>query len=227
METTASAPSVLVDNRDATLNAIVKFILDKGPEGLRGHDRKFLENLASDPKDTRLFFNVEWQRDEETFRANASLYVTFDENWSSLFEDAEGNVWREYSLVVTTNWSSFGGSAPAIQLKRLALAVFVTSFAQDILDLFPGPFHRMVKTAAQAKAEKEAREGQETIERVKTLVFSNRTKMRVGQERELDLVSDDVFKGLPKASWEVEMADNKRYKFEKTGTHAAYLTRLS
>lgn len=227
METTNTVPSGLIDNRDSTLNAIVKFILEHGPEGLRTHDRKFLENMAADPKDSRLFFNVEWQRDEESFRASASLYVTFDEGWSSLFEDAEGNVWREYTLIVTTNWASYGGSSPAVQMKRLALMGSVTAFAQDILDLFPGPFHRMVKTAAQAKAEKEAREGRETIERVKTLVSLNRTKMRVGQERELDLESNSVFQSIPRATWKVEMNDGKEYKFEKLGTHGAYITRLS
>jgi hypothetical protein len=111
--------------------------------------------------------------------------------------------------------------------EALELMTAVTQFAQSIKDAFSYPVYRLVKTAAQIAIEKEEREAGHVVDRVKTFVALNRSKMRVGQERELDLESDDVFKGLPKASWEVEMADNKRYKFEKTGTHAAYLTRLS
>lgn len=225
---TNSVPSGLINNRDATMRAIAQFILDKGPAGLRVHDRVVLEHMATATNDVRNFINIEYERHEDTHRASAGLYISFDEGYSDRFSDVEGNMWREYQLHVQSNWAAYGGSAPAIQMKRLALMGEVTAFAQDIVDLFPGPFHRMVKTAAQAKAEKDARESTEVVERVKHLVSTHRTKMRIGQERSLDLSNNTSFESLPQANWEVEMAsDGKKYKFEKTGTHGAYLTRLS
>jgi hypothetical protein len=65
------------------------------------------------------------------------------------------------------------------------------------------------------------------VDRVKTFVSLNRSKMRVQQERSLELSGDATFESLPKAAWKVTMADGKEYKFEKVGTHGAYLTRLS
>jgi hypothetical protein len=225
METTSTVSSGLIDNRDQTTKSIAALILEKAPPGLRANDRKFLESIVNGQSSN--WGTVEWERHEDTHRASASLYFTFDEGYSERFEDSEGNVWRQYNLVITTNWASYGGAHPAIQKKRLALMSEVTAFAQDILDFFPGPFHRLVKTAAQVKAEKEARESEETLNRVKHLVFTNRTKMRVGQERSLELYGNISFEGLPQAKWEVEMNDGKKYKFEKLGTHGAYLTRLS
>jgi hypothetical protein len=228
MEHTTSEQVTPVDNYSNVLRQVIEFVLKNAPEGLRPHDRKSLERQLEQPaEELRSYISIEFEREDATCRACASLYVSFDSRWSERFEDAEGNQWREYKLEVSTNWPSFGGASPKVQMIRLGLMGAVTAFAQDIIDLFPGPYHGMVASAAQIAAEKEARESEFAKMRVKTLVLQNRTKMRVGQERMLELASNEAFQALPVASWEVPTEDGKSYKFEKTGTHGAYITRNS
>lgn len=224
--TAETLPAKPVNNHAEVIRDIIKMLLEKAPEGMRVHDRRSLEHQLEAPDDDRrTWLSLEFELPNRS--GSASLHVSFDSRYSSVFYDEEGNAWRQYEMEVGTNWPSFGSAVPEVQMKRLELMTAVTQFAQSIKDAFSYPVYRLVKTAAQIAIEKEEREAGHVVDRVKTFVALNRSKMRVGQERELDLESDDVFKGLPKASWEVEMADNKRYKFEKTGTHAAYLTRLS
>jgi uncharacterized protein (DUF2344 family) len=129
--------------------------------------------------------------------------------------------------MIQVGWPTWGSASLEVTKFRLNLMNAVTKLAEDLAAVLPSQVMEMVKTAAEVKAAAETRKKQDEEVSVKMLVEANRNRMRVEQERPLNLTDSKTFENLPEGSWEVEMTDGKKYLFKKAGSGAAILTRLS
>lgn len=223
METTTSLQSY-----KPILNAICQMVLDKAPEGLGGDDRQLLETIVSSEKEST-YINLCFERNTPKYRASVDVNINFEGSYGSNYTtDDEGNVWKELEFFVTINAPAYGSALPEVYLKRVQLLGEVSQFAQDLLLTFKQPMYKMFMTASEKAKHEAANKVLELEALCESLVLSNRTRMRVTQEREVVIDDVDAIKSIPDGhEVTVEANDGKQYKFRKAGICACYITRIS
>lgn len=188
---------------------------------------------AAEGKDHRTAFYLDIKSPSTHADTSATLIVSFDEGWDPVL-DNEGNVYSEMKLSITVNYPAHGAAPLDIVRDRLAFYEKVVRYAASIEAWKgSGPMHRLIMTAEKHQEELETQRLNTVRENARLLVLSNRSKMRIGQERQVDFFPDDLnyklFEGIPDGTYEDLQShrDGKTYTFHKAGTRSAYITRTS
>jgi hypothetical protein len=111
-----------------------------------------------------------------------NLYVRLERAGDgSRQEDIDGNLWREYRVCPEVSWSSYGGSPPAIALRRLAFISAIAQLASGIESLFGTiPIWDLAATKEEREAAARQAAARKVYDRAKALIADSRKGLKVG-----------------------------------------------
>lgn len=202
----------MVDNYEASVNALKRFILANHP----GMTERSISNVES----SNQYFSLEF-RDGSM---GVSLYIELDGFSAETFHDEEGNRWRKYGLTVKPSWASYGTVDLEDSVKFARLLVAVNAFAASIQAAFKEPFVRMSATAAEIAESKQKAALDKCRSDVASLMRANIKGMKVGQERRVEVPggAPDLLPVGEVACWD----GKRKYTTHVTATRAFYMMRV-
>lgn len=209
----------MVDNYNATLRALLAFLVANAPEGAERDVARLQYHLDS-TEEAPNYIHLEWRRPNAT----ATLYIEIGKFGGKKSVDEEGNTWHEYELTAQVSWPSYGSDDVVTCQARLALMTEIVRLAAEVQRAFAGPIHHLSMT----KAEKEERDRHfaevQAKNRIATLILNNIKGLSVGQQRRIEADGPDF--GLV-GEVTVNAANGRKYTTHVTATRAFYFMRVA
>jgi hypothetical protein len=196
-----------IDNYETTLAGLREYLFQNAPAGLREQDKAQLTNASG-----RDYFSLEFRRDGEDARSEATLYIRVERPSYDREEDSEGNMWAKYRINAQPSWPSWGSMDANIAQKRLALMTEVASFAVAVNAMFAYDIWQMIQSKTERDEFQKSQEARKLETKVQQLVMSmaERKNMRLNAERTIEL-PDGRFEGIPQGKYHVEADDGLKH----------------